>query len=284
MLKNNQIQTSTQSESFITNIQDNVLQIIEKSLIEGNKNILSFSQNLRNEILKVYSLSTIQDIIKTRILQKKINFIRHAEAEHNSSADPSRETKQKIKDSEITLKGIEQAEIIGKALISEIPDCSLIYISPLKRALQTFTCFSKLFQDKPNVKYIVTDLIREPLTPLSKNIGMELPKLKAYINEDIKQNKIDTSFMTKTHWWTDDDTEIHESELKITFHWRLSVFLLWLLFRKENEICIISHSKVSKNITNSGIKNGKMKDISQSTLYKRCILFMTEKINLHSLK
>lgn len=276
----------TESSSMI--IQDTILQMIEKALMEGNKNILSFVYNFQEELLKKYSLAIIEDTMKRLSLKKTISFIRHAEAEHNSSAHPSYETKRSINDSQITLKGLDQASKIGKILIKEMPNCSLICISPLKRALQTFTCFSKLYESKSYMKYIVTDLIRESLTPFPKNIGMALPELKTYIINDIKQNQIDTSYMTKTYWWTDDDKEVyvkkHEPELLISFQWRLRLFLFWMLFRKENDICMISHSKVCQQLINQGIHNGKMKYITQDMLFKHCLLFMTKKIDPFALK
>ena len=60
-----------------------ILLIIESKIKEGNEDIEDFSKKLIKLILSKFKYEEIENLKKAKLLNKKIYFIRHAEAEHN---------------------------------------------------------------------------------------------------------------------------------------------------------------------------------------------------------
>ena len=77
--------------------------------------------------------------------------------------------------------------------------------------------------------------------------------------------------MTKEYWWYDlGKDKDKESEGNINFFIRLSIFILWMAFRKEKNILIISHSHVFINMQDSeGIYNGDMVKMDSKALFRK---------------
>ena len=151
----------------------------------------------------------------------------------------------------------------------------IIYISPLKRALQTFYYIEKYFKSKNNKsEYFMTDLIREALTDRDKNKGMNLKQLKEFI----LYNKINVNinFITKEFWWVDSGNfeENPEPEIRKLFKMRIRIFLLWIIFRFEKNILLISHSKVNRLLNNNvKVKNSQIIQLKFENLLQNCVKF-----------
>jgi hypothetical protein len=72
------------------------------------------------------------------------------------------------------------------------------------------------------------------------------------------------------------DNMEHEPENKKLFKNRVRLLLLWVMFKHENNILIISHSKVFKFITKTKIKNGEIKELDKDKVLKKCINIFTK--------
>ena len=162
----------------------------------------------------------------------------------------------------------------------------IIYISPLKRALQTFYFIEKYFKNKNNkCEYFITDLIREALTDRDKNKGMNLKQLKEFII----YNKINVNlnFITKEFWWVDSGNfeEKPEPEKRKLFKMRIRIFLLWIIFRFEKNILLISHSKVNRILNNNvKVKNSQMIQLKFENLLKNCVKFFKNELEVENKK
>ena len=250
-----------------TIIKKEILEIIESFLLKGNENVIEFSNKLKNKILSKVSITDLMKLIASTLKEKKIYFLRHAQAEHNVKKGLK---SIRIYDSSLTEEGKNQTEKILLLLKELDISFNLIFISPLKRALQTFYCIEKYFTNKNDkVEYICTDLIREALTNKDKNKGMNLQKLKEYI--DLNNININLNFITKDFWWIDSGKfeENPEPELRKLFKIRIRIFLLWIIFRFEKNILLISHSKVNRILNNNvKVKNSQMIQLKFENLLK----------------
>ena len=235
-----------------------ILSLIESSIKQGNADIKSFALNLLSNLKKIISLEKLKEIAEDNLSEKNIYFIRHAESEHNvleSKYSQYELDKWNIHDPKLTQRGIEQTNHIKKKLQEKKIHFGSIFVSPLTRAVQTYFLIEKDLN--ADAKIIITDFAREVVSQrLDKNKGKELTKLK----EENKNSKLDFEFMTKEFWWFDlGKKKDDESEGKERFTLRLKLFALWLAFRPEENILIISHSHVFVNMQDSyGIYNADM--------------------------
>ena len=235
-----------------------ILSLIESSIKQGNADIKSFALNLLSNLKKIISLEKLKEIAEDNLSEKNIYFIRHAESEHNvleSKYSQYELDKWNIHDPKLTQRGIEQTNHIKKKLQEKKIHFGSIFVSPLTRAVQTYFLIEKDLN--ADAKIIITDFAREVVSQrLDKNKGKELTKLK----EENKNSKLDFEFMTKEYWWFDlGKKKDDESEGKERFTLRLKLFALWLSFRPEENILIISHSHVFVNMQDSyGIYNADM--------------------------
>lgn len=248
-----------------------ILSVIESSLERGNKHILSFASNLKQKLLSMYPISSIEQIISYCLTDKTIYCLRHAEAEHNVYKDCAA-IRNSFNDPELTNKGQMQCETISQELKAMQNTFDLVYISPLKRTMQTFCMIENLFNCS-ETSFILSDLIRGILGKNHKNIGSTLENLKTQINN--VNSHICTRYITKNIWWSDnDENNNEESENKEMFNTRIIIFLLWIIFRKEQNICIISHSKVIKFISHIKIKNANFILLNKQDIYTCCSDFL----------
>ena len=235
-----------------------ILSLIESSIKQGNADIKSFALNLLSNLKKIISLEKLKEIAEDNLSEKNIYFIRHAESEHNvleSKYSQYELDKWNIHDPKLTKRGIEQTNHIKKKLQEKKIHFGSVFVSPLTRAVQTYFLIEKDLNT--DAKIIITDFAREVVSQrLDKNKGKELSKLK----EENKNSKLDFEFMTKEFWWFDlGKKKDDESEGKERFTLRLKLFALWLAFRPEENILIISHSHVFVNMQDSyGIDNADM--------------------------
>ena len=79
--------------------------------------------------------------------------------------------------------------------------------------------------------------------------------------------------MTKEYWWFDLGKKLKdESEGYERFKLRLGLFILWLTFRPDKNILIISHSNVFVYMQNSeGIRNADMIKLNNKDLLDNII-------------
>ena len=139
-------------------------------------------------------------------------------------------------------------------------------MSPLSRTIQTYILLKKALNDDAEI--IITDFAKEVVHySLDKNKGKTLSELK----EEYKNEKLNFSYMTKEYWWYDSGIDEKKGvEGKRMFSLRLNLFALWLAFRKEENILIISHSHVYINMQDSfGIKNADIAQMNNNMLFDR---------------
>ena len=256
------------------NKEKDILSLIESSIKAGNADIESFNTNLMANLKKIDKIKNIKNIIKKNLSEKNIYFIRHAESEHNvleKKYSFYEFDKWNIYDPKLTEKGIEQTNCTKEKLKKNKIHFDSVFVSPLTRAIQTYFLIEKDLND--DAKILVTDFIKEVVSSgLDKNKGKKLSQLK----EEYKNTKLNFEFMTKEYWWYDlGNDKDKESEGSRNFFIRLSIFILWMAFRRDKNILIISHSHVFVNMQDSvGIYNGDMVEMDyEDLLYKINSLF-----------
>ena len=253
-----------------------ILLLIESEIKKGNADIESFASNLLSKIKNIVTKQKLIEIVETNLSEKNIYFIRHPESEHNvleSKYSFFEFEKWNIHDPKLTQKGIEQANCIKKKLNEKKIHFDAVFVSPLSRTIQTYLLIEKDINN--DAKIIVTDFAREVVSlHLDKNKGKILSKLK----EENKNTKLDFEYMTKEYWWFDLGEKVDdESEGGQRFLVRLSLFILWLAFRPDKNILIISHSHVFVNIQNSkGLYNADMIKLNDIDLLNKIISFVNK--------
>ncbi len=264
-------------------IKKEILEIIESSILEGNQNITEFSNKLKSKILSKIHIKDLIKLITSILHEKQIYFLRHAQAEHNIIKGIN---SRKIYDSKLTQEGINQTELLLYLLRDLQISFDSIFISPLKRSLQTFYHIETYFKSQNNnVEYIITDLSREALTDKDKNKGMSLKKLKEYVESN--KTNVNLNFITKEFWWIDSgkNEEKPEPELRKLFKIRVRIFLLWIIFRYEKSILLISHSKVNRLFNNNEkVKNSEIIKLKFENLLKNCVKFFKKELEFENKK
>ena len=259
------------------NKSDEILSSIESSIKQGNANIDSFYLNLISKLEKIISPKELIEIVKNNLSKKNIYFIRHAESEHNvleSKYGHLGYEKWNIHDPKLTERGIKQTNKIKKKLNENKIHFDSVFISPLTRAIQTYFLIENDINN--DAKIIITDFAREVVSlKLDKNKGKQLSLLK----EENKNKKFDFQYMTKEYWWFDlGEKKEDESEGYELFQLRIKLFILWLAFRKDENMLIISHSHVFVNMQNSmGIHNADMVRLNNKDLLEHIISLFPKK-------
>ena len=175
-----------------------------------------------------------------------------------------------VYDPKLSPDGIKQTNELKEKIKEKKIHFDSVFISPLSRAMQTYFLIEDAINNDADI--IVTDFVREVLSMfLDKNKGKELSKLK----EENKNKKLNFEFMTKEYWWFNKGENIDsESEDDEEFSLRLKLFLLWITFRPDKNILIISHSHVFIEIQESyGIYNADMVLLDKKDLFDMIISF-----------
>ena len=251
------------------NKSNEILYMIESSIKKGNANIESFYSNLISNLTNIIEPKKLIELADENLSKKNIYFIRHAESEHNvleSKYGHLDIEKWNIHDPKLSQRGIEQTDLIKKKLTKYKLHFDSVFISPLSRAIQTYFLIEKDINE--DAKIIVTDFAREVVSLyLDKNKGKKLSELK----EENKNTKLNFEYMTKEYWFFDLGEKIDdESEGKERFVLRLKLFILWLAFRPDTNMAIISHSHVFINMQDSmGIYNADMVRLNNEELLDR---------------
>ena len=250
------------------NKEKDILSLIESSIKKGNADIESFDDDLHSNLKKIDKIKNIRKIAKKNLAEKNIYFLRHAESEHNvleAKYSYAEFDKWNIYDPKLTEKGIEQTNYSKEKIKQSKIHFDIVFVSPLSRTIQTYFLIEKDLND--DAKIIITDFIKEIVSCLDKNKGKKLSQLK----EEYKNTKLNFEFMTKEYWWYDlGKDKDNESEGNLGFSLRLSIFILWLAFRPEKNILIISHSHVFLKMQESeGIHNADMVKMNNTDLIKK---------------
>ncbi len=245
-----------------------ILNLIESSIKKGNKDIESFFITLHSNLEKIISIKDLKRMIKTRIIEKNIYFIRHAEAMHNVLEQKYKGdfSKCNVYDPVLSERGKEQTLFTMEKLINENIKFDTVFVSPLTRTIQTYF----LVKDDINkdAQVVITDFAREVLSYCDKNKGKKLSLLKS----EYKNNNFNFDYMTKEYWWFDlGEQKKDELESLLKFRLRLALFILWLIFRKDKNMLIISHSHVFANMQNKGIYNADMVKMSNKVLLNKVL-------------
>lgn len=249
-----------------------ILALIESSIKKGNENIESFASNLLSNLESIDSKKNLIKFANEKLSKKNIYFIRHAQSEHNvleSKYSYIEFDKWNIYDPKLSPNGINQTNNIKKKLKQNQIHFDSVFISPLTRAMQTYELIAKEIND--DAKIIVTDFVREVYyKELDKNKGKELSKLK---EENKNNKKLNFEFMTKEYWWNNTgEKKDEESEDIELLSLRLKLFILWIAFRPDENILIISHSNVFVEMQDSyRICNADMKLLKKEDLQDRIV-------------
>ena len=263
-------------------LQEKILNIIETEILRGNKDIMKFSKHLLSNLLSKFHKNIIINLIINIYKTKKLFFLRHAQSYHNIIKD--KEKKKLIYDPGLTKEGIKQT----KELINNIKSLNVkfkcIFLSPLRRTFETFLCLKEsLFNDNNEIKVYLTDFLREILNENNINKGKSLNDLKKILNEKNLEKDVNLNFITKEFWWFDLDCDIDNNNINNSyepfengnlFFLRILIFLLWMTFRKENDILILSHSKIYRFINIKKIKNGNINMLDNKTIVNYLINFI----------
>ena len=241
----------------MSNINSKILSLIETSIKQGNADINKFALNLIKNIKKIISPNDFQNFVEKNLSDKKIYFIRHAESLHNvleqKYAYKEEMEKWNVLDPKLTEKGIQQTNHTIEKIKESGINFEAVFVSPLSRTIQTYFLIEKELNKE--AKIFVTDFARELMSYLDKNKGKKLSLLK----EEYKNTKLNFEYMTKEFWWFDLGQNKDNEYEGIDFSLRLQLFALWLAFRPEKNILIISHSHVFIEMQDSeGIRNADM--------------------------
>lgn len=164
-----------------------------------------------------------------------IYIIRHGQTIWNK-----KKRKQGRQDSPLTLKGIEQAEIISKLLLKEIDDINefKIYISPLFRTKQ----FSSLVCEHIKVDF---DKCIEESRLMEHSFGL----WEGLTDEEISEKYPGMGEERYSNWW---DYIVPMGESYELISKRTSKLLN--LFSSEEKLIFITHEMVSKVIRGNYLK------------------------------
>jgi broad specificity phosphatase PhoE len=245
-------------------IDNQILKLIESLILNGNVNIKLFVSNIISNILKMIPQNKLNFIIEKRLSDKNIYFIRHAEAIHNVLEQKYNGdfSKCNVYDPKLTENGINQTNYTIKKLETLKIEFDSVFVSPLTRAIQTYFLVKNSLNK--NVKVFVTDFVREIVSYCDKNKGKKLSLLKKEYDD------LNFEYMTKEYWWFDLGLQKeNELESKLDLNLRLRLFILWIIFREEKNILIISHSHVFHALQDKGIYNADIQKLENKILLKK---------------
>lgn len=141
-----------------------------------------------------------------------------------------------------------------------------VFVSPLTRTIQTYFLVKDYINKDAQV--VITDFAREVVSYCDKNKGKKLSLLKS----EYKDYNFNFDYMTKEYWWFDlGEQKQDELESNLKFRLRLILFILWLIFRKDKNMLIISHSHVFANLQDNGIYNADMVKMNNKTLLQKVL-------------
>ena len=247
-------------------IETEILNLIESSIKKGNKDIESFFISLHTNLEKIISIKKLKKMIKNRIIEKNIYFIRHAEAMHNVLEQKYNGdfSKCNVYDPALSEQGKRQARLTIEKLKKENIKFDTVFVSPLTRTIETYFLIKDYINKEAQV--VITDFAKEVLSYCDKNKGKKLSLLKS----EYKDCNFNFDYMTKEYWWFDfGEEKKDELESNLKFGLRLTLFILWLIFRKDKNMLVISHSNVFANLQDTGIYNADMVKMNNKILLQK---------------
>lgn len=255
-----------------------------------------------NQIKKINLLKSLEKIVSSK-LNKKIYLIRHANSEHNGK---SKEEKNKLIDPDISNIGKEQSLIMREksknlnielVYTSPLKRCISTVFGIFQDNLHTNSLITKHKDDlkdeeRDNIqgnplKIIITNLLRERLKNGS-DIGKELSILKDSLSLQDGNNRsfISFDYINKEKWWETQQIIVNKTKLKQinsvflnnseysyiieseeTAKTRIIIMLIWALLREENNIMLVTHSKLLKQIGFLKIEHCSIIEIKNQEIY-----------------
>jgi glucosyl-3-phosphoglycerate phosphatase len=176
----------------------------------------------------------------------------------NQWGDPQFRDDENLIDSNLSSRGVQQAQALGQSLSQQDFDkLELIIVSPLTRALQTMT-LAMLPRLPKHVPIIVHPLSTERVYTAS-DTGRPVAQLKS----EFQDSRINFDFIPEDeNWWFHTETAGPEwrpcdaqqwyavpGEPEDVFEARLEKFEDWLSTRPEQNICLVSHWAVLRHLT-----------------------------------
>lgn len=248
-----------------------ILNLFESSIKKGNKDIESFFIALHTNLGKIISIKDLKKLIKKRIIEKNIYFIRHAEAMHNVLEEKYKGdfSKCNVYDPLLTENGKKQTKLAIEKLKKENIKFDTVFVSPLTRTIQTYFLVKDYINKDAQV--VITDFAKEIVSYCDKNKGKKLSELK----NEYKDYNFNFDYMTKEYWWFDlGEQKEGELEGNLKFVLRLLLLILWLIFRKEKNMLIISHSHVFARLQDKGIHNADMVKMDNKILLEKVVDYL----------
>ena len=171
------------------------------------------------------------------------------------------------------IKGKKQCEELKKKFETQFNEnfFEIVFCSPLQRTIQTFNEIKSIFNE--NIPLISTDLIKERYhTP--SDVGRIISKIKE------EYSNFNFEYIHDKYWWRleDKNLDIIENTEKICLEddkilkKRVLIFLIWILLRKEKNICFVGHQNIYKCLfENDNIFAKKIKNADYRVLDKNFI-------------
>jgi bisphosphoglycerate-dependent phosphoglycerate mutase len=214
--------------NFIINTIKNLISISTSITINNKKNKNENSIIKQNLIISnniaISQKEKFLSLIKNRLTEKKLIFTRHAQAEHNYYNIHHKKKgikKPEFYDPNITHEGILQCEEIKDFFKNLSFNVEIIFISPLRRTLQTYQKIRDVFIESnfkineninintntkmnSNTTFIVTELLREKVKNPKTHFGHSITHLKKIFNH---LNELNFEYIKKEIWWTNEKDE-----------------------------------------------------------------------------
>ena len=270
-------------ESLTENVSNSgALELIENRLkdpsILSHREMKAIATSLTAKIGKEALLAEL----KERLDAKQVFYIRHAQSTYNKWAQKSvlnfawtYSNKIENYDPVLTPEGVEQCRERVAVLDKEKPfEAELVMVSPLTRAIQTMNELKKSVCLANPKKTIVTQLLRERLDACG-----DIGKTKAELQDQFKE--LDFSFINKERWWNyleDKDVrrnklgaELFSRESEDEAKARVALIFLWIVYRPEKTVVMVSHSGFYRAIFDITVFGKKAKNT-------QCIRIESERI------
>jgi broad specificity phosphatase PhoE len=259
------------------------LEILEEEMMKDKIKDKYFTLNVLKKLISIGGEEYFISLLKASVKNKKILFIRHAQAQHNEYNIYYREqghSRPKMFDPELTEEGKEQCDLITEFVKKLEFKFEAIFASPLRRALQTLNIIKPglSINSGNDQNFYVSELIREQVSCIDTHIGKSLTEMKDSYQE---WDHLNYKYLLKENWWSYTKDEEYKAknfqvEKMSLFTQRMVLFALWIILRNENNICMVSHSRVFKALANPK----KFSKAKHGGFYILCNNYLVEKIQV----
>lgn len=182
-------------------------------------------------------------------MTRRIHFIRHAQSTHNEFSFTNKGVDPMFFDAPLSQAGLEEAHQLREELARKKLEVDLVVVSPMTRALQTY---SIAFAEFESVRVVVNQLCHEKIAN-----ACDLGSAKVQLSQKFPTLCFDE---VNDLWWYRPSKHINLHNYKQLwkenaykedlehYHTRLRRFKTWLLNRTEKEIAVVSHSSFIRDL------------------------------------